>query len=183
MLYLKLIKIHVPKTEFYDSESETFKTVNETTLELEHSLEAISKWESKWCKAFLGRDEKTTEQVIDYIKCMTLNEVDDYIYLALTNQMIDEIATYIEKPMTATWFNDSHSKPSRDVITSEIIYYWMITLGIPFECQRWHLNRLLTLIKVVNIKNAPPKKMKRKEIFEQNKALNEARKKQYNTKG
>lgn len=178
-----MIKIDIPANELYDSESESFINVPAATLELEHSLASISKWESKWHKAFLGKTEKTLDESFDYIKCMTLNEVDDIVYYSLTSEMMDQIINYINEPMTATWFNDQHSKPSREVVTNEIIYYWMFTMGIPLECENWHLNRLLTLIRVCSIKNSPPKKMKKKEIFEQNRALNEARRKQFNTKG
>ena len=102
----------------------------------------------------------------------------------ITNENINEVNRYIEAPMTATYFSDEkNSKTSREQVTAELIYYWMIALNIPFECQKWHLNRLLTLIKVCNIKNQPPKKRSKKDIMSRNAALNAARRKQLNTKG
>ena len=127
----------------------------------------------------------TSEESIDYIRCMTITQnVDPLVYNSITPEIFNEVQEYIELPMTATWFNDRREgSPSREVITSELIYYWMIALNIPFECQKWHLNRLLTLIRVCNIKNAPPKKMSKREIMERNRALNAMRKKQMHTKG
>lgn len=153
-------------------------------LRLEHSLVSISKWESKWCKSFLSTPNKTTEETIDYVKCMCLDEVDEDVFNGITNDNISKIVEYINSPMTATTFNNTQdSKPNREIITAELIYYWMITLNIPMECQYWHINRLLTLIRVCNIKNSPPKKMGRQELMSRNAALNAARKKQLNTKG
>ena len=127
---------------------------------------------------------KTLEQIIDYVRCMTITQnVKPEVYNRLTEDNLKAINDYIENPMTATTFSDINQRPSREIITSEIIYYWMVSFNIPFECQKWHLNKLLTLIKVCNIKNSPPKKMSRQEILSRNRALNEARKKNLNTKG
>jgi hypothetical protein len=154
-------------------------------LQLEHSLVSISKWESKWCKPFLSKNEMTVEETLDYIRCMTLTQnVNPDIYNYITNENIRQVNKYIEAPMTATWFTEEkNGKPNREQITNELIYYWMVALNIPFECQKWHFNRLLTLIRVCNIKNQPPKKMSKKDILSRNAALNAARKKQLNTKG
>ena len=180
-----MLQITIPAVEQWDERKQEFVTTKEQTLQLEHSLVSLSKWESKWCKAFLTKQEKTFEETLDYIKCMTITQnVDPEVYNYLTNKNIDEINNYIDAPMTATYFSDDKTvKPSREQITAELIYYWMIALNIPFECQKWHLNRLLTLIKVCNIKNQPPKKRSRKEIMSRNAALNAARRKQLNTRG
>lgn len=180
-----MLQITIPAVEQWDERKQEFVTTKEQTLQLEHSLVSLSKWESKWCKAFLTKQEKTLEETLDYIKCMTITQnVDPEVYNYLTNKNIDEINKYIEAPMTATYFSDDKTvKTSREQITAELIYYWMIALNIPFECQKWHLNRLLTLIRVCNIKNQPPKKRSKKEIMSRNAALNAARRKQLNTKG
>ena len=180
-----MLRITIPAVEQWDEAKQEFISTKEQTLSLEHSLVSLSKWESKWCKAFLTKQEKTFEETLDYIKCMTLTQnVDPEVYKYLTNGNIGEVNKYIEAPMTATYFSeDKNGKTSREQITAELIYYWMISLNIPFECQKWHLNRLLTLIKVCNIKNTPPKKRSKKEIMSRNAALNAARRKQLNTKG
>lgn len=180
-----MISITIPATEAFDEIKGEFIYSKEQTLQLEHSLISISKWESKWCKPFISNDEKSPEEVIDYVKCMTLNPtVDDSVYRCLTKTNMKEINDYIDASMTATtFFEEKNGKRNREIITSELIYYWMIALNIPFECQKWHLNRLLTLIRVCNIKNQPPKKMSKKEIMSRNASLNAARKQKFNTKG
>lgn len=178
-----MLNIVVPDQEFFNEETQEFFTLKGQTLQLEHSLVSLSKWESKWNKPFLSKNEKTLKETIDYIRCMTITQnVKPYIYDMLTNENILDINKYIDSPMTATTFNVQNT-PSREIITSEIIYYWMISLNIPLECQKWHLNRLLTLIRVCNLKNAPSKKMSKKEIMSRNAALNAARRKKLNTKG
>ena len=180
-----MLQITIPAVEQWDERKQEFITTKEQTLQLEHSLVSLSKWESKWCKPFLTKQEKTFEETLDYIKCMTITQnVDPEVYNYLTNENIEAVNNYINAPMTATYFSDDKTaKPSREQITAELIYYWMIALNIPFECQKWHLNRLLTLIRVCNIKNQPPKKRSKREIMSRNAALNAARRKQLNTKG
>lgn len=178
-----MIKIIIPASERFDESTSTFINTPETMIHLEHSLVSISKWESKWKTPFLSKDEKTTDQVIDYVKCMSLEDVDDEIYNSLTTGNMIEISNYIDSPMTATTFSEQSNKTSSEIITSEIIYYWMITFNIPMECQNWHINRLLTLIRVCNIKNSPDKKMSKNDIARRNRALNEARLKKLNTRG
>jgi hypothetical protein len=180
-----MLQITIPAVEQWDERKQEFVITKEQTLQLEHSLVSLSKWESKWCKPFLTKQEKTFEETLDYIKCMTITQnVKPEVYNYLTNKNIEEINNYIDAPMTATYFSDEkNSKTSREQVTAELIYYWMIALNIPFECQKWHLNRLLTLIKVCNIKNQPPKKRSRKEIMSRNAALNAARRKRLNTRG
>lgn len=179
-----MLTITVPAAEAWDEIKQVFVYVEETTLELEHSLVSLSKWESKWQKAFLSSKNKTEEEILDYIKCMTITpNVNENVYSYLTSNNIKAINDYIDAPMTATVFSDRNNKPSREIITAELIYYWLIALNIPFECQYWHLNRLLTLVKVCNIKNSPKKKMSKRDIMSRNAALNAARKKQLNTTG
>lgn len=182
-----MLQITVPAVEFYDEIKEEFITAKEQTLQLEHSLVSLSKWEETWNKAFLGKQEKSREESLDYIRCMTITKnVDPEVYGRLTEKNIQEINDYISKPMTAVYFaddKDKNGRSSREVVTSEVIYYWMISLNIPFECQKWHLNKLLALIKVCNIKNSPPKKRSKRELMSQNAALNAARRKQLNSKG
>ena len=180
-----MLQITIPAVEQWDEQKQEFISTKEQTLQLEHSLVSLSKWESKWCKAFLSKNEKTYEETLDYIKCMTLTQnVNPDVYQFLTSSNIEQINKYIGAPMTATFFSEEKgSSTSKEIVTSELIYYWMIALNIPFECQKWHLNRLLTLIKVCNIKNTPPKKRSRREIMSRNAALNAARRSQYNTNG
>lgn len=181
-----MLQIDVPIVEEkWDSKNEVFIEPVYKTLQLEHSLISLSKWESKWCKPFFSKKPKTDEETIDYIKCMTITQdVDPKVYDLLTQDNVSEIDKYINAPMTATYFSKDKTKgTSREQVTSELIYYWMIALNIPFECQKWHLNRLLTLIEVCNRKNAPPKKMSKRELMSRNAALNAARRKQLNSKG
>ena len=180
-----MLTIKIPDTEYYNEETSQFVSVKERTIDLEHSLVSLSKWESKWCKPFLGKDQKTNEEIRDYIRCMIIDRnVPDNILYALNKEQEKQIVDYIDAKMTATTFSDvAESSKSREIITSEIIYYWMISLSIPFECQKWHLNRLLTLIRVCSIKNAPPKKMGRNSVLSRNRQLNAARKQQLNTRG
>lgn len=179
-----MLKIVIPGIELYDEEKEEFITTKTQTLHLEHSLVSLAKWESKWNKPFLTKDNKTYEETIDYIRCMTITQnVSEDTYRLLTSEHIQQVNEYINLPMTATTFSNQKKTPSKEVVTAEIIYYWMISLNIPFECQKWHLNRLLTLINVCNIKNQPKKKMSKRDILNRNKALNKARREALNTKG
>ena len=180
-----MLQISIPAGEMYDERDQTFISIKGQTLQLEHSLISLSKWESKWCKSFLSNPDKNLEETIDYIRCMTLNNnVDPNVYLFLTNENIKEINDYIAAPMTATYFSeDKTGRKNNEIITSELIYYWMIAQNIPVDFQKWHLNRLLTLIRVCNIKNSPPKKHSKRELMSRNAALNAARRKQFNTKG
>ena len=181
-----MLTITVPiSPEGWDEDKQEFVQPKSQILQLEHSLISLSKWESKWQKPFYSKKEMTDEEALDYIKCMTLNKnVDPDIYNHLTRENIGDVMKYIGNPMTATTFGkDDKSNNSREVITSELIYYWMIASNIPFECQKWHLNRLITLIRVCSIKNTPPKKMNKREIMSRNAALNASRRKQLNSKG
>lgn len=182
-----MLTITIPDIEMFDERKSEFVVIKGQTIQLEHSLVSVSKWESKWKKAFLGKNEKTPEEILDYIRCMTITKnVDNILYSYLSQSQIEEITNYIEDPMTATWFSDDKNQSNSnrgETITSELVYYWMIALQIPVEFQRWHLNRLLTLIRVCNVKNSPPKKMSKREIMNRNRSLNEARKSAMNTRG
>ncbi|MCI6805710.1 MAG: hypothetical protein MR912_08995 [Prevotella sp.] len=181
-----MLEITVPAAELWDEINNQFIYTKKQTLRLEHSLVSLSKWESKWCKPFLSKTDKTTQEIIDYVKCMTLTQnVPDEVYMCLTADNLREIDNYINAPMTATWFSkeDKPSRANQEQVTSELIYYWMIAFGIPCEYQKWHINRLLTLIRICNIKNQPPKKMSKRDIMSRNAALNAARRNQLHTKG
>lgn len=182
-----MLVLNIKDTEIFDEKNNEFIYIKAQTLELEHSLISISKWESKWHKSFLN-SSKNDEEIIDYIKCMVVNskKVDDRIFHFLSKEQIKLINGYIDNPMTATTFNEqqSNGKPgSKNIVTSELIYYWMTEYGIPFECQKWHINRLLTLIKICSIKNQPQKKMSKSTILNNNRALNEARRNRLKTRG
>ena len=183
-----MLTVTFPEGEKWDDSLQEFVYYKAQSVNLEHSLVSLAKWESKWNKPFLSKEPKTYEESIDYFKCMTVTpNVDPNIWKRITIDQINEINAYIDAPMTATWFNDKNEKTygrkSSEVITSEIIYYWMIALQIPFECQKWHLNRLLTLVRVCNIKNTPPKKMSKADIMSKNRALNAARRSSMGSKG
>jgi len=181
-----MLQITIPAAELWNEKTNEFVKVKEQVLQLEHSLVSLSKWESKWCKPFMSKMEKTSEETIDYIRCMTMSQNIDFdVYNGVTNDIIEQVSNYIEAPMTATTFSTSNKNViNKDIITAEIIYYWMVALNIPFECQKWHLNRLLTLINVCNIKNQPPKKSgSKKDLYARNAALNAARRQSLNTTG
>lgn len=180
-----MLQITVPGVELWDEGAQEFIYSKEQTLQLEHSLISLSKWESKWCKPYLDKKEKTYEEIMDYIRCMTLTpNVKPEVYKCLTEDNMKDIENYINAPMTATYISeDKRGRGNREIVTSELIYYWMISLQIPIEFQKWHLNRLITLIRVCNIKNAPPKKMGKRAIMNRNTALNAARRKRLNTRG
>ena len=178
--------IHVPEQEFYNEVANEFIYIKETTFKIEHSLVAIAKWESKWHVAFLDdKIEKTDEMILDYIKCMTISQnVNPNIYNHLPKETLEEINDYIGDPMTATTFTNTHNTTNNgEFITNELVYYWMIAQNIPLECEKWHFNRLMTLIRVCSEKNAPKEKMNRQEILKSNRALNEARRKAHKTRG
>lgn len=182
-----MLKLIISVPERWDNKSQTFIPGSHILLKLEHSLVSISKWESKWHKPFLSSKDKTSEELLDYIRCMTIepDDPDPGIYEFLTNREYQIISDYISDPMSATWFNkNSQDKRSSEQITSELIYYWMISLGIPSEYQNWHLNRLLTLIKICGIKNQGQNKHKMTSSdLAARSELNAARRKQLKTHG
>lgn len=182
-----MLKIAIKEQEYFDDETSSFITIPKVNLVLEHSLVSLSKWESIHEKPFLIKEAHSQEETLSYIKCMVLNEEDipEEVFAGIQLQDLQTVSDYIRKKMTATWFSDEQKKSSGtgETITSELIYYWMISLSIPFECQHWHLERLLTLIRVCSMKNQPAKKMSKSELAARNRALNEQRLAQYNTTG
>ena len=181
-----MLKLEIEGKELYDPETERFIKSKGGVLTLEHSLVSVSKWESKWKVPFLNNKNLTPEQTIDYIRCMTITQnVDPNIYYMLTRDHLEAIMKYIEDPMTATTVNEKvmQSRGRGKVVTSELIYYWMAELNIPYECQKWHLNRLMMLIQVASIEKQPPKKMTQREAAAQQHALNKARRAKHHTKG
>jgi hypothetical protein len=180
-----MLRLKVITNEGFDEETNEFVASDSTVIELEHSLVSLSKWESVWEIPFLGSDNKTDEQVLDYVRMMYIgNEFPERILQKFTEETFRKVNSYINAKMTATWFNESSKQEkSREAVTAELIYYWMIALGIPFECQNWHLNRLLTLIKVCNIKNSPKDKKSRRETTEERRARNTLMRKQLGTRG
>lgn len=179
-----MIQLVIPEREYWDEKKSEFVMIKRATIQVEHSLVSVAKWESKWKKSFFGKKDRTTEEIIDYVRCMTITQnVRPEVYSILTNDNIKTVSDYISESMTATHFNDDSETGSRDIITSEIIYYWMIVYNIPSEYQKWHLSRLLALIKVCSKKNDKPKKMSKSEIMNRNRELNNKRRQQYNTDG
>jgi hypothetical protein len=181
-----MLTITVGAADVFDEGTQQFTTHGGTQLQLEHSLVSLSKWESIHEKPFLGEVEKSSDEVLSYIECMLLGEIPRGDFLTqLSEENFQQINAYIDAKMTATWFSEQPGAPkaSREVITSELIYYWMTVFHIPFECETWHLNRLFTLIRICNVKQSKPKKMSRGEIARRNRELNAQRKAQLGTKG
>ena len=179
-----MLELHIPEVEWFDESKQEFVYTKDVTLKLEHSLIALSKWEAKWKTPFLGTP-KTDEQTLDYIRAMTINpNVDPNVYLAISDAQQQEISDYISDEMTATTFLDLGGPPKQQVVTAEVIYYWMISSQVPFTpCENWHLDKLLTLLRVISVKNAPKKKMSRSEIAARNRSLNAQRRQQMNSTG
>lgn len=181
-----MLQLTITAQEFFNEETQEFIQIKPVTIQMEHSLVSISKWEAKWHKPFLTEDNKTDEELIDYLRCMTITQnVNPYAYYAVSNEQLKQVRAYISNPMTATTFREDKNKPKgkKQIITSEVIYYQMIALNIPMECQKWHLNRLMTLIRVVAIKNQPEKKMKSGDQIRQYADLNNMRRAAMRSKG
>lgn len=182
-----MLTIVVEKTEFFDDKNQEFIDVEGATFDLEHSLVSLSKWESIWEKPFLGPEEKTNEETFSYIECMCLTDnIPSSTFRNLSDNNVKAINEYVNKKMTATWFSKKKAGPPgrKEIITAEIIYFWMVAQNIPIECENWHLNRLLTLVEVVSEKSNPnKKKMSRREVAAQQRMLNQQRQAQLGTKG
>jgi hypothetical protein len=180
-----MLELVIGSAEFYDEEKELFVQRGGAVVQLEHSLVSLSKWESIWEVPFLSKESKTSEQIISYIECMNLTpDLPEGFFSRLSEDNYSEINAYIEKKSSATWFNDSPAgRRNSETITSELIYYWLVTFQIPFEVETWNLNRLFTLVKVCNAKNQKPKKQSRNEVVARNRELNEQRKRALQTNG
>lgn len=179
-----MITITIPGVESFDDEKQMFVYTDEVVVDLEHSLVSLSNWESKWQKPFLNHEEKTDAETLSYIYMMCLTPgVPEEAFLRLSPENFRDINTYIGARMTATWFKDETGKPSREVVTAELIYHWMIALKIPLDREWWHLNKLTTLIRVINIKSSPPKKMSPGEAMAQQRELNRQRREQARSRG
>lgn len=179
-----MLVLTIPGLDHYDEQRNEFIVQEDVVLELEHSLVSLSKWESSWEKPFLSLTPKTDEETLDYVKAMTLtSNVDPEVYSRLTPENFAEINSYLQAKMTATWFAEKEPGRSREIVTAEVIYYWMISLNIPMECQHWHISRLMTLVSVFNEKNAPKKKMSQASLAERNRRLNAERRAKLGTTG
>lgn len=180
-----MLNIDIPSGTLFNEKTYEFIEVREAHLSLEHSLISISKWESKWHKPFLGT-QLTGEELLDYIKCMCISKVDDNAFSLLTMSQIQKINDYIHDPMTATIITENYSPRGQrgpKFMTSEYMYYLMFANEIPIECQKWHLNRLIMLLRIFSIKNSPDNKMSKRDIYAQNRELNKSRNARFNSKG
>ena len=179
-----MLKITTAQREYFNEATQEFIIVPSAKLVLEHSLISVWKWESKWKKSFLNTKDLTNEELADYVRCMTIGEeADPLVYRFLSGKTLQKIQDYLNEPMTATTFKEQKQPHKKEIVTAELIYYWMIESGIPFECEKWHLNRLLALIRVCNIKGTSGKKMSKRDIMKQNAELNAARRKALGSKG
>ena len=187
-----MLTITIAGSEGWDEEKQEFvKTSKDCTICLEHSLVSMSKWEAKYHRPFLSEDQKTRKELIYYVKCMTITQnVDDSVYQNISADNLKKVLEYIDDPMSATVFYDYGRKQKRGRIknkvpTTETIYSYMVGLNIDFKCEKWHLNRLLNLIRICSENNQPPnkKRMSNREILERNHSLNKQRQKLLNTKG
>lgn len=180
-----MLRLIIDEDEVFNEEDNTFSTSGGVVLEFEHSLLSLSKWESKFQKPFLAAGVKTPEEIIGYLEAMLITpDLGLDVLYRCSPKDIDKIQEYIDSSQSATTFG---SMPERrgpgEVITSELIYYWMVAFNIPFECQTWHLNRLFALVRICNIKNSKPQPLSRHEIAQRNRELNAKRKAEMGTTG
>jgi hypothetical protein len=179
-----VLQLEIPLSESYDEEKEEFVVAESATVCLEHSLVSLSKWESKYEKPFLGTQEKTTEETLDYVRMMIVGpELPPEIFAKLIQEFLEPVYKYIDAKMSATWFSEHGQKPNREIITAEVIYYWMFSYGIPIEFESRHLNQLIALIRVFQAKNAPEQKMSAAEQARMQRDINNQRKKELGTRG
>lgn len=184
-----MLNVTVPQTEYFNERTQKFVVSKPHKLALEHSLVSLSKWEAKWKKPFLSTKDKSSEELLDYIRCMTMTQnvtEETFRDLACHPEILHQITEYIQDSMTATTFTsfeESKAGMNKQVVTAELIYYWMIQYNIPVEFQKWHLNRLLTLIKVCDVKNGPKKKVPKGKVYSRNRQLNAARRAKLGSRG
>lgn len=184
MLPVDELELVIPENEYYNRDTREFISIPEQHLRLKHSLVSISKWEAKWKIPFLSKQPKTREQSLDYIKIMTITQnVNPLVYEFLPDNIMGKIQQYIDDPMTATVIKTQSKPGGQKVITSEVIYSWMVSYNISKEYEKWHLNRLLTLIQILNIENSPKKKMGKNSVYQRNQALNDARRAKAHSRG
>ena len=168
--------LHVKENHGWDYARQEFIDVAEQDVELEHCLLAIARWESKWKTPFFV-DHLSAEQWTDYIGFMALDVPDFRFAYSLSNEQIKEVIDYIQTPQTATWFSEENKSGKKEQLTTELVYYYMAQVPLPFElCERWHFSRLMSILRIAGIKSQPEKKMSFNQIAAQNRALNAARK-------
>ena len=181
-----MLTLVIPGSELFDQEKQEFlHDLDPITLTLEHSLLSLSKWESKHKKPFLSSTAQTSEETLSYVECMILNpDFPPGVSSRMTMEHLDAVTAYIESPESATTFGKMpETKGKGETVTAELIYYWMVAFTIPFECEKWHLNRLFALIKICNIKNSKPKKMSKGELARQTHEMNQRRRAELGTTG
>ena len=180
-----MLRITIKGDEYFNEETQEFSNKGDVVVDLEHSLVSLSKWESKYQVPFLSSLDKTSEQMLDYLRFMVVSKrVDPNVMYFISEENMQEIQAYIDSKESATTFGEMpERKGPAETITAELVYYWMVAFNIPFECQHWHLNRLFALIRICNIKNSPPKKMSKHEISRKYHELNEKRKAELGTNG
>lgn len=180
-----MLRLIIDEEEIFNEADQTFTTIGGITVDLEHSLLSLSKWESIHQKPFLANNDKTGAEIFDYLKAMVVTpDVDPDVLTRCSQQTLNRIQQYIDSPQSATTFGIMPERRGPgETITSELIYYWLVTFNIPFECEKWHINRLFALIRICNIKNSKPKKMSRNEIAQRNRELNAQRRAKLGTSG
>lgn len=158
----------------------------EVVLQFEHSLLSLSKWESKSKTPFLATPVKTAEVLLDYFEDMLLTPgTPPGIIYRLSPEQLKELTEYINDPMSASSVpQEGPNRRTPEITTSELIYYWMTALKIPFNpAETWHLNRLMMLIQIANYKNQPEKKRRPGQVLNDWREQNARLKKDYGTNG
>lgn len=182
-----MLELHLPETEFFDRANSKIIRVPEVTLHLKHSLLTLSKWETIWEIPFLGEGKKTTEQLYSYVNIMAGGDLDELTLSRLTSEHYEKLNAYLSSKQSATWFSESpNQRRSTQTVTSELIYFWMTTYNIPFECENWPFPRLMNLIRIASIKNDPDagkKKRNKSQMLSERAMLNKKRREQYGTTG